>query len=182
MPTLPVARAIALKRIVITEALRDPDFARTLYEEIHLPSVRELARILNNSTTDGRAEIDDPMAAASLFFAIVMSDAQLQALVEGDDRADRRRRARLAAGALPVALQDRLNPVPLYALDDLAPTLAEGAWAAPSADLIGDVRLGAPRQHLVRGGDPRRQYADPDRRGIEHPGRRGRPFATPARR
>jgi len=33
--------------------------------------------------------------------------------------------------------------VPLYAIDDAAPTLAEGAWAAPSADLIGDVRLGA---------------------------------------
>jgi carbonic anhydrase/acetyltransferase-like protein (isoleucine patch superfamily) len=33
--------------------------------------------------------------------------------------------------------------MPLYALDDLAPTLAPGAWAAPSADLIGDVRLGA---------------------------------------
>ena len=32
--------------------------------------------------------------------------------------------------------------MPLYALDDLAPTLAAGAWAAPSADLIGDVRLG----------------------------------------
>ena len=32
--------------------------------------------------------------------------------------------------------------MPFYALDDLAPTLAEGAWAAPSADLIGDVRLG----------------------------------------
>ena len=30
----------------------------------------------------------------------------------------------------------------LYALGDLAPSLAEGAWAAPSADLIGDVRLG----------------------------------------
>ena len=28
-------------------------------------------------------------------------------------------------------------------LDDLGPTLATGAWAAPSADLIGDVRLGA---------------------------------------
>ena len=26
--------------------------------------------------------------------------------------------------------------------DELEPTLAEGAWAAPSADLIGDVRLG----------------------------------------
>ncbi len=32
--------------------------------------------------------------------------------------------------------------MPSYALDDLAPVLAEGAWAAPSADLIGDVRLG----------------------------------------
>jgi carbonic anhydrase/acetyltransferase-like protein (isoleucine patch superfamily) len=32
--------------------------------------------------------------------------------------------------------------MPLYALDDLAATLDEGAWAAPSADLIGDVRLG----------------------------------------
>ena len=32
--------------------------------------------------------------------------------------------------------------MPLYALDELAPTLAAGAWAAPSADLIGDVRLG----------------------------------------
>ena len=77
-------RAIALKRIVITEALRDPDFARTLYEDIHLPSVRELARILEQLNTDGRAQVDDPMAAASLFFAIVMSDAQLRCLVEGD--------------------------------------------------------------------------------------------------
>jgi carbonic anhydrase/acetyltransferase-like protein (isoleucine patch superfamily) len=32
--------------------------------------------------------------------------------------------------------------MPLYALGDLAPTLGQGAWAAPSADLIGDVRLG----------------------------------------
>lgn len=33
--------------------------------------------------------------------------------------------------------------MPLYALDDVAPTVGAGAWAAPSADLIGDVRLGA---------------------------------------
>jgi carbonic anhydrase/acetyltransferase-like protein (isoleucine patch superfamily) len=31
----------------------------------------------------------------------------------------------------------------LYALGDLKPQLGPGAWAAPSADLIGDVRLGA---------------------------------------
>ena len=32
--------------------------------------------------------------------------------------------------------------MPLYALDEASPQLAAGAWAAPSADLIGDVRLG----------------------------------------
>ena len=31
----------------------------------------------------------------------------------------------------------------LYALDELVPLMGEGAWAAPSADLIGDVRLGS---------------------------------------
>jgi carbonic anhydrase/acetyltransferase-like protein (isoleucine patch superfamily) len=33
--------------------------------------------------------------------------------------------------------------MPLYEIDDRFPQLADGAWAAPSADLIGDVRLGA---------------------------------------
>ena len=33
--------------------------------------------------------------------------------------------------------------MPLYAIDGTAPSLSDGAWAAPSADLIGDVRLGA---------------------------------------
>jgi carbonic anhydrase/acetyltransferase-like protein (isoleucine patch superfamily) len=33
--------------------------------------------------------------------------------------------------------------MPLYQLGELVPTLGEGAWAAPSADLIGDVRLAA---------------------------------------
>ena len=33
--------------------------------------------------------------------------------------------------------------MPLYSLGDLTPQLGQGAWAAPSADLIGDVRLAA---------------------------------------
>jgi carbonic anhydrase/acetyltransferase-like protein (isoleucine patch superfamily) len=32
--------------------------------------------------------------------------------------------------------------MPLYSIGDVAPQLGDGAWAAPSADLIGDVRLG----------------------------------------
>ena len=78
-------RAIALKRIVITEALRDPAFARALYEDIHLPSVRELAAIFGQLHDSGRASIDDPVAAARLFFAIVMSDAQMQVLSQGGE-------------------------------------------------------------------------------------------------
>jgi len=31
----------------------------------------------------------------------------------------------------------------LYRIGDVEPGLGEGAWAAPSADLIGDVRVGA---------------------------------------
>lgn len=33
--------------------------------------------------------------------------------------------------------------MPFYTFDGLEPVLGPGAWAAPSADLIGDVRLGA---------------------------------------
>lgn len=33
--------------------------------------------------------------------------------------------------------------MPSYEIDGLRPQLDEGSWAAPSADLIGDVRLGA---------------------------------------
>ena len=33
--------------------------------------------------------------------------------------------------------------MPLYSILNSPPTLGEGAWVAPSADLIGDVRLGA---------------------------------------
>ena len=32
--------------------------------------------------------------------------------------------------------------MPLYEIDGVGPRLGDGAWAAPSADLIGDVRLG----------------------------------------
>jgi carbonic anhydrase/acetyltransferase-like protein (isoleucine patch superfamily) len=33
--------------------------------------------------------------------------------------------------------------MPLYSIGDLRPRLGPGAWTAPSADLIGDVRLGS---------------------------------------
>ena len=61
--------------------------------------------------------------------------------------------------------------MPLFRLGDLTPTLAPGAWAAPSADLIGDVSL-AKRSSVWFGATvPRRQHAHPHRRGKQPPGR-----------
>ena len=47
--------------------------------------------------------------------------------------------------------------MPLYTLGPKHPTLAPDAWVAPSASLIGDVRLGSRRQRLVRCSAARRQ-------------------------
>ena len=69
--------------------------------------------------------------------------------------------------------------MPMYAIDGASPKLSDGAWAAPSADLIGDVRLGAAGERLVRGRDPRRQHRHRDRRGQQYPGRRDVPFSDP---
>ena len=77
-------RAVALKRIAITEAMRDPAFASSLYQGVHLPAVKELAENFAGLNETGRAVIDDPLAAAELFFAIVISDARLRVLAQGD--------------------------------------------------------------------------------------------------
>jgi TetR/AcrR family transcriptional repressor of mexJK operon len=75
--------AIALKRIVITEALSDPAFASRIYDDIHLPSVLDLAELFERLNQRGDARIDNCRAAAELFFAIVMSDVQLRMLADG---------------------------------------------------------------------------------------------------
>ena len=45
--------------------------------------------------------------------------------------------------------------MPLYELDGKRPTVPEDAWVAPTAVLIGDVRLGAGVERLVRRRAPR---------------------------
>ena len=73
-------RSIALIRMVITESLRDPEFAREFHCEVHMRLVHKLAEAFSEWVREGRAEIDDPHAAAELFLAIIVSDAQLRAM------------------------------------------------------------------------------------------------------
>jgi len=76
-----VPRVIALKRIVIGESLRDPAFARSFYDMVHRKRLSPLATAFRSWNEQGRAFIDDPEAAAALFVATVMGDAQLESLL-----------------------------------------------------------------------------------------------------
>ena len=51
----------------------------------------------------------------------------------------------------------------IYELDGVAPQLAEGAWVADSAQVMGNVELARERQRLVRRGAARRHRDDPHR-------------------
>lgn len=73
-------RAIAMKRIVIAESLRSPEFARDFHRAVHLGHVKEMADILRHWTAQGKAAIDDPEAAAELYFSTVMCDAPIRAM------------------------------------------------------------------------------------------------------
>lgn len=78
-------RAIAIKRIVMTEALRDLNFARSLYQDLHVAGVEELALTFTKWTETGCAKFDQPLAAADLFFATIMGDAQLRFMCMYDE-------------------------------------------------------------------------------------------------
>ncbi len=71
---------IALMRVIIVESMRDPDFSRAFHRDFHVPVVQEMAEIFARWTREGRADIDRPEAAAELFWATIISDAQLRAM------------------------------------------------------------------------------------------------------
>lgn len=74
-------RAVALMRMLISESLRDREFALQIYRDLHVPALEELVALFTQWTATGRAEIDDPKAAARLFFDIVVGDSMLNTLM-----------------------------------------------------------------------------------------------------
>lgn len=72
--------AIALTRIIIAESLRDPHFGRGFCED-HVKHMDDLAEIFRDWNDSGKAQFDDPLAAAKLFNAMIFSDAQLNVLI-----------------------------------------------------------------------------------------------------
>ena len=78
-------RAVALMRMLISESLRDRDFALQIYRDLHIPAIDELATMFAEWAAAGEAEIDDPEAAAKLLLNIIMGDSMLHALAGLED-------------------------------------------------------------------------------------------------
>ena len=78
-------RAVALMRMLISESLRDRDFALQIYRDLHIPAIDELATMFAEWAAAGEAEIDDPEAAAKLLLSIIMGDSMLHALAGLED-------------------------------------------------------------------------------------------------
>lgn len=73
-------RVVALIRMAVTEAMRDPVFAASLHHDLHVPAIEELTDLFQAWNSEGKAKIDDPAAAAELFSLIVGGDSLLRAL------------------------------------------------------------------------------------------------------
>ena len=78
-------RAVALMRMLISESLRDRDFALQIYRDLHIPAIDELATMFAEWAAAGEAEIDDPEAAAKLLLSIIMGDSMLHVLAGLED-------------------------------------------------------------------------------------------------
>lgn len=74
-------RSVALLRIVIGETLAHPEFGREFHQDMNSGAAGLLAERFHEWTAQGRAAIDDPEAAVELFFAMVMCDAPLKAML-----------------------------------------------------------------------------------------------------
>jgi len=74
-------RAVALMRMLISESLRDREFALQIYRDLQVPALDELIALFTEWAATGRAEIDDAKAAARLFFDIVVGDSMLNTLM-----------------------------------------------------------------------------------------------------
>jgi AcrR family transcriptional regulator len=77
-------RTTALMRLVIAESLTDPEFGRKFHRDIRSHYVGKLADAFQAWSADGSARIDDPEAAAELYYAMIMCDAPIKALLGSD--------------------------------------------------------------------------------------------------
>jgi len=70
-------RATGLIRILVSEGLRDRNFAIQTYRDLHAPFVAEITNLFVEWSEVGTASIDDPETAAHLFISTISGDTLL---------------------------------------------------------------------------------------------------------
>ena len=78
-------RTVALLRMLVSEGLRDRDFALQTYRDLHLPFIAEVSALFSEWAATGKAAIDDPEAAAHLFLSTISGDMMLNRLFGVED-------------------------------------------------------------------------------------------------
>lgn len=78
-------RTVALLRMLVSEGLRDRDFALQTYRDLHLPFIAEVSALFSEWAAAGQAAIDDPDAAAYLFLSTISGDMMLNRLFGVED-------------------------------------------------------------------------------------------------
>ncbi|WP_142809602.1 TetR/AcrR family transcriptional regulator [Tepidiphilus olei] len=98
---------IALHRLLVTEAPRFPELARTVYEAGMGETTRHLAALLARAMNEGRLRRDDPLFAAELLLSMLTSAERNRRLYESQHPED--------------ALPERADRVVSFFLRALAP-------------------------------------------------------------
>lgn len=75
------SRTLALMRVMIAESLRDPEFGQQFNHDVRSKHVDGLATAFRRWTAEGKARVDEPIAAAELFFSMVLCDAPVRAML-----------------------------------------------------------------------------------------------------
>jgi AcrR family transcriptional regulator len=66
-------RALTMYRMVVAEAEKFPELARTFYDEGPARGVAHIAAYLGRAVADGHLQVDDPEFAAEQFFALMQT-------------------------------------------------------------------------------------------------------------
>jgi TetR/AcrR family transcriptional repressor of mexJK operon len=97
-------RVLALRRLVIAEAERFPDLARTYFEQAPARAIDVVANVLRDYTERGLLNADDPRLAAAHFAYLVLAIPLDRAQFYPGERPSAAERDKLAAEAVRVFL------------------------------------------------------------------------------
>jgi TetR/AcrR family transcriptional regulator, mexJK operon transcriptional repressor len=74
-------KTLKFTRMVIAHSLENPEFGRAFHRDLRLNIAEQLAETLERWNFEGKARIHHPAEAADLYFATILCDAPMKALL-----------------------------------------------------------------------------------------------------